>query len=472
MRWTWIGLTACLLSVSCGWTVAQAPPDTSQPPTVPTAPSAPAPGTAFAASDFPAPVLPDGLPDTDPTPIVSAADTGVTPQDAPPKPPPPEEKVEKPELRIYGFAMMDMIYDSKQVDPAWFDVVRPTKLPAVPNEFGPNGNFFGSVRQTRFGTESLIPTPIGQLKAVFEWELFGVGIDAGQTTLRLRHAYVERGQFLAGQTWSPFMDPDVFPNSVEYWGPNGMVFFRNIQFRWQPVNNGNHQIWIAAERPGASADLGAVQNFYILQGTTFHFPAPDITGRVRYGGKRTYLQVSGALRYIAWFDNAPTPAKNLTGHTWGSGISVSTNIGVSKQDTFKGEVVYGRGIENYMNDATVDVAPRIRVGDTFRPIEGEPLPILGVVAFYDHYWGERWSTSTGFSMVNLSNSPLQLPDSFHLGYYALGDLFFYPVDNLQVGGEFIWGQRHNLSNGFVANDYRVQFSVKGSFSYKVFGGKQ
>ena len=25
------------------------------------------------------------------------------------------------------------------------------------------------------------------------------------------------------------MDPDVFPNSLEYWGPTGMVFFRNVQ---------------------------------------------------------------------------------------------------------------------------------------------------------------------------------------------------------------------------------------------------
>jgi len=25
------------------------------------------------------------------------------------------------------------------------------------------------------------------------------------------------------------MDIDVFPNSLEYWGPNGMIFFRNVQ---------------------------------------------------------------------------------------------------------------------------------------------------------------------------------------------------------------------------------------------------
>ena len=65
--------------------------------------------------------------------------------------------------------------------------------------------------------------------------MFGTGVDEGQTTFRLRHAYGELGAFGAGQTWSPFMDPDVFPNSLEYWGPTGMVFFRNVQLRWMPV---------------------------------------------------------------------------------------------------------------------------------------------------------------------------------------------------------------------------------------------
>ena len=79
-----------------------------------------------------------------------------------------------------------------------------------------------------------MPTDVGEIKTIFEFELFGTGVDAGQTTFRLRHACGELGQFGAGQTWSPFMDIDVFPNSIEYWGPNGMVFFRNVQVRWMP----------------------------------------------------------------------------------------------------------------------------------------------------------------------------------------------------------------------------------------------
>src|SRR5215469_4888574 len=78
-------------------------------------------------------------------------------QAPPPLPPSPA----KPEFEIYGFAMLDMGYDFGQIDPAWFDVERPTKLPAFVNEFGQNGNFWAGVRQTRFGVESVVPTQYG-----------------------------------------------------------------------------------------------------------------------------------------------------------------------------------------------------------------------------------------------------------------------------------------------------------------------
>jgi len=410
--------------------------------------------------------LPESEPSASPTSRSSPSSAG--PQDAPPQPEPAEPAPKSPEFNIYGFAMLDSGYDFGQTDPNWFDVVRPTKLPAFPNEFGHNGNFYTGVRQTRFGVKSLVPTKYGEFKTVFEWELFGVGVDAGLTTFRLRQAYGEIGQWVAGQTWSPFMDPDVFPNSIEYWGPNGMVFFRNVQLRWQPVNNGNHQVMIALERPGASADLTRVQDLYILQGVKFRFPAPDVSARVRYGGKRTYIQFAGIGRYIAWDDNAPTPLTNLTGHTWGWGAHVSSNIGIGAEDTIKLSIQYGEGVENYMNDAPVDVAPALTT-NIHRPITGDPLPDFAIVAFYDRYWSKKWSTSVGYSMLNIQNNPLQVAASFRRGQYGLVNLLYYPVEDVMAGGEFIWGRRANFTDGWVYDDYRIQFSFRYKFSFK-FGG--
>src|SRR5262249_30123581 len=115
-------------------------------------------------------------------------------------------------LEIFGFAQADAIFDFKQNNPDWFDVNRPTKLPAVPNEFGGDNHMWFSARQTRFGVKASMPAGNGELKTFFDFDMFGVGIDAGQTTIRLRHAYGQWGMFGAGQVETPFMDVDVFPN--------------------------------------------------------------------------------------------------------------------------------------------------------------------------------------------------------------------------------------------------------------------
>src|SRR5688572_9515681 len=79
---------------------------------------------------------------------------------------------------IYGFVMTDVGYNSEAMDPLWFDVQRPTKLESFEDEFGDDGSVFFSVRQTRFGVKSWIPTDMGELRTTFEWELFGTGVDA------------------------------------------------------------------------------------------------------------------------------------------------------------------------------------------------------------------------------------------------------------------------------------------------------
>jgi hypothetical protein len=372
-------------------------------------------------------------------------------------------------MDIYGFAQLDMGYDTGQNDPAWFDVMRPTKLPSFTNEFGRDGRFYSGVRQSRLGVKSLLPTKLGDLKTIFEFELFGVGVDAGQTTFRLRHAWGEIGQFGAGQTWSPFMDPDVFPNSLEYWGPNGMVFFRNVQLRWQPINKGNKQLWIALERPGASADQGPITQRLQLAGVTGRFPAPDVSARIRYGGERSHFQLSGIGRYIAWDDPNRSALLDLGGHTWGWGFNASSNIGLAKKDVVRMSVTYGHGIQNYMNDAPVDVAPTL-TGIARTPVGGEALPVLGVVAFIDHYWSERWSSTLGYSMLNIENNAFQPANSFHRGHYALGNLLFYPAKNVMTGAEFQWGRRENFADGFIFDDYRVQVSARYNFDFRLGGG--
>lgn len=382
--------------------------------------------------------------------------------------PPPDPMKHGPRMQIYGFVMLDLINDFDQVNPDWFDVLRPSKLPAFPNEFGDNGNFWASVRQTRFGVRGWLPTGWGEVKTEFEFDLFGVGADAGQTTIRLRQAWGSLGQFLAGQTNSVFMDGDVFPNTVEYWGPNGMVFFRNVQVRWTPID-GKGQLAIAIERPGASADAGQFADRIELQNINGHFPYPDVTAHYKYGDDWGHVQLAGIFRYMGWTDTLQD-AFNLSGHAIGWGVNGSAVLKVTKNTTLRLEATYGHGIENYMNDAPVDVAAQSNPGNPVTPVTGKALPVFGMVAYYDINWSDKFSTAIGYSRLDISNSTEQLPTAFKSGQYASTNLLWYPVKNVMTGMEFQWGRRQNFSDGFAVNDFRLQFSAQYKFNFDL-GGK-
>jgi hypothetical protein len=374
----------------------------------------------------------------------------------------------KPRMEIYGAAMMDMGYQTGQNDPNWFDVLRPTKLPAFANQYGTDGRFFAGVRQSRLGVKGFIPTSAGEIKTIFEFELFGTGVDAGQTTFRLRHAWGELGQVGAGQSWSPFMDIDVFPNSIEYWGPSGMVFFRNVQLRWTPWTKGDSNLQLAIERPGASADQGVYAGRVALQNVTPRFPLPDFSAHFRTAGKWGHLQLSGIIRQMKW-DDLNDDRFDLAGSATGWGLHASTNIKLGKH-VARGSVVYGEGIQNYMNDAPVDVGIQNQFTNTRTPIIGKPLPMVGISAFLDLNWNAKWTSTVGYSMIDIDNTDGQATNAFKRGQYALANILYYPVSNVFLGPEVQWGKRENFKDGFSSDDVRIQFSAKYNFKLSL-GGK-
>jgi hypothetical protein len=373
----------------------------------------------------------------------------------------------KPSFEIYGFAMLDIGHDFKQIHPAWTDTMRVTRLPSFEDEFGRDHNTFAGVRQSRLGVRSATPTPIGELRTTFEFELFGTGVDEGQTTFRLRHAYGELGAFGAGQTWSPFMDPDVFPNSLEYWGPTGMVFFRNVQARWMPLR-GAQSLTLAVERPGASGDAGVYANRVELENIRARFPMPDFSGAYKLTQDWGYVRAAGMVRRI-YYDDVLEDQFELSGDATGWGLNLSSNLKLGASDVIRLQFVFGEGIQNYMNDSPVDIGIENNFSNPVTPIVGVPLPIIGIVAFLDHTWSEKFSTTVGYSMQDIDNSNGQAANAFRRGDYALGNLLYYPAPNVMVGGEFQWGRRENFSDGFESDGVKVQFSFRYNFSWKLGG---
>jgi hypothetical protein len=140
---------------------------------------------------------------------------------------------------------------------------------------------------------------------------------------------------------------------------------------------------------------------------------------------------------------------------------------VLEKDAVRLQVVYGEGIASYMNDGGMDLAPSaIVVGGDVTGLEAEAVTLTGVLAYYDHYWNDQWSSSIGYSFTEVDNTNFQEPDSYNKGDYASTNLLYYPAENLMFGAELLWGKRTN-NDGASDDDVRFQFSAKYSFGTKL-----
>ena len=364
-------------------------------------------------------------------------------------------------LELYGAAQLDAIYDIKRVDPTWAATLRPSKIPVncppvgVDPGCGTHGQTILSARQSIFGAKGFLPTEVGEIKTRFEFDLWGMGPEAGNTAFRLKYAWGSIGPFLAGYNDTVFMDPDVFPNTVDFWGPSGMIFLRDPQVRWTFLDYNGMKFVAALEAPGFAVDVGKVADVIpeladIRERTRY----PDITGHFRLDGNWGHLQVGGVARWIT-FDNpfgiGGSPANTL----FGGGVNVSGTLKTFGDDDIRAQVAYGLGIAAYSNDCCFDLGPNAN-------LRAQTLPLLDWFVYYDHWWSKQWSSAIGFSQNDQTNSAGQFNTEQHIGSYASVNLLYYPFQNFMVGVEGLWGQRINKDEA-KNTDQRVQFTSKFKF---------
>ncbi len=364
-----------------------------------------------------------------------------------------------PQFEVYGFAHFDYIQDFNRVSPDWAATLRPSKIPTTAGVYGSDGQAILSGRQSRLGAKAMLPTSNGNVTAKFEFDMFGVGVDAGQTTIRLRHAYGEWNHWLAGQTNSLFMDVDLFPNVVDYWGPAGMVFLRNPQLRYSNTIGGN-AVAIAIEHPSNDVDPGQLRDIdpSLAAGIQPDSKAPDLTAMFRTEKDWGHFQVSGIARRLG-YDSPGTVDNRPKGHEFGGGVDLSLVTKVAEKDKLMIGAVFGNGIANYMNDGGTDLAADGTLADP----KAKAVPLQGYIAYLDHYWNERFSTSLGYSTTRVNNTSLQDDSAFKSGEYASINLLYYPTKNVFFGAEGLWGRRTD-KGGATGEDRRVQVSAHYSFS--------
>ncbi len=346
-------------------------------------------------------------------------------------------------LKIGGYFKTDFIYDLKPAGntdsfiPSSFPVPQPTAL----------NNTTVSIRPTRLSLDFRVPyTAVGDVRFYVEGDFFGTN----STTPRLRHAYAQAKNFLVGQTFSNFMDPDAFPDTLDFQGPNGMVSLRNPQFRYGFALSPSTTFYVSVEK--ASSDVIFKTPQFSSQPDS---PSPDGAIRLRQEFNRGHFQIAGIFRSIAAF-----LPNGKTDSVFGWGVNTSLGFKTVGKDNLIFAVAAGHGISRYIQDTSglgIDAEPTSALNPHL-----EATPAVGIEAAYQHYWLKRLRSSAIYSYAAVNNADLAASTTYNHATYTGTNLIWNPGGSLYLGAEFLYGWSME-QNGLSANAPRIQFSAKYSF---------
>jgi hypothetical protein len=345
-------------------------------------------------------------------------------------------------LKIGGYFKTDFIYDLKPAGNT--DSFIPSSIP-IPTVVGVN-NATVSVRPTRLSLDFRVPSAtLGDVRFYLEGDLFGTNA----TTPRLRHAYAQAKNLLVGQTFSNFMDPDGFPDTLDFQGPNGMVSIRNPQLRYGFALSPSTTLYVSVEKP--SSDV-------LFKTPTFSSqpdaPSPDGAIRLRQEFERGHFQIAGIFRSIAAF-----VPDGRTDSVFGWGLNASAGVKTFGKDNLVFGLAAGHGISRYLQD-TSGLGIDAEVASLANP-HLVATPSVGVVTAYQHYWLKSLRSSVTYSYAAVNNTELATSVYNH-GTYTASNIIWNPYGSLNVGAEFLYGWIVR-QDGQKANAPRIMFSAKYSF---------
>jgi DcaP outer membrane protein len=348
-------------------------------------------------------------------------------------------------VRLDGFARTDFIYDP--TIPGLGDSFIPSTIP-IPAPSGP-GNFSTSIRGSRISSDFRVPAgDWGTARAFIQLDFFGPN---GTTAPRLRHYYAQLDNILVGQTFSNFMDPDAFADTLDTQGSNAAVSVRVPQARYSFGIGKGWSGYLSIEAPSTNVNFS-------IDGTpaTALTPAPDGSIRFRKEWEEGHFQVASIFRDLS----VQLPDGGPRESAFGWGVNATGGLEIFQRDNIVFQLAYGSGISRYVGDAGglgLDVAPRSEANLSLRA-----LPLFAPTGSYQHYWTPVLRSNVTFGFVQVQNTAFQPSNTYHKAIYTSANVIWNPVGSLDLGAEFIYGWVQD-KNGVTSDAPRIQFTGRYRF---------
>lgn len=351
-------------------------------------------------------------------------------------------------MSIGGYVKLDLIYDFDQNQG---DDLFPS-LDIATGDVDEDSSFRAHAKQSRIHLSTSTPTAVGDVKTYIEGDFFaGGGTESFSNSdgFRIRHAYGQWGNWLAGQTWSNFMHFTAYPATVDFGGPVGVSFIRQAQLRYTaPVGEGS--LSFSLENPEATGFTGARDTL------------PDFTARYKWAGDAGGVELGGLARQLE--------SDNATGDesAFGYGLMAAGRVNLTDATTLMGGVIFGDGVGRYIFSAADfsqdSGAGRTGVGSAYIDDNGdlETIEALATTVAVSQQWTPKFSSGLSYGRVEGDQPSDRFPVSWETTETIHFSNFYKVADPVTLGLELSRTSKE-LMNGEDGDALRLQASAQVSF---------
>ena len=325
------------------------------------------------------------------------------------------------EFKLYGNVRADVSYQSEGGGPAHpYNQMNRVPLKGVAEN---SDQFKSTLSATRLGFDFKTPVSEGNVTGKVEVDFLG---GANLDNLRIRHAYLNYGNWLVGQTWSNFAVPDYMPETIDALGYVGGAVKRGPQIRYNYSLQPSTHLVVALEDPKDSS---------------INLRLPALTARLN----QSFSDNAGTFSLRGLVNEKKTANDEVT--AWGVGAGVKYNL--TPQTTFKADYYHVKGDSAFVSWANAGIVKNA-AQDIVAENEFDSITI-GLTQQFHPQW--RGTLAYGYMKADVDTdykqSGVDLTTVNKELWQAWGNVFYSPTKPISLGLEYVYGERESV--GKAAN---------------------
>lgn len=359
-------------------------------------------------------------------------------------------------IRFNAMPRVDVTWDNGQGNKDRFVPARFPVRGDGSGDYDGKTQFNINSKATNLRCEIVAPNIPGNPRFYYQNDFFGSGDN--EYEFRVQHMYGQVYNLIAGQTFSIFEDPDVWPDTVDYEGPNSMIWSRRplihymvglcesavLTFGIEQPNGDVPGLYDGSPTPATDLDVDTYSRY------------PDAAAQIRVQDKDTgHIELAAIVREIG-ADSDRFGKDEVVGY----GGNLSGSLQLFDSDVIVGQVTYGKGIGRFGNDTSFEKADA--AFDTGGHLKA--LRYFAGMVGITHNWSPQWRSTVSYGYVKLGNEATQGPWAYEKTQYVSGNLVVNPFEelrNVAMGVEVLWGTKET-ANGNRGRLVRVQFGIRYS----------